>query len=466
VGVLTLLASQPESLWDEALPVEVLELPADLAQLDGLLSDPGLLAPIVEHWRREVVETKRAVLTDRRPTIAMETYIRLMVLKARYRWGYRSLVAEVSDSIHLRRFCRISLSERVPDESTVRKLTRRIGADTINELTRVLIVQATRSKRFRARAVRIDSTVIEADVKYPTDSDLAAHGVRALAREARKLAALVKERKRRVRARSRAMGRTLRALTRTIRRRSGEAKAEVLRLTEQTGKLLEQSVRETRRLAVIARRRARGRGAQAKLKAAARIEELADRCEKVARQIKQRVAGEPIKDRLVSLADPDARPIRKGKLGKPNEFGYVTQLAEVTENTKRGARGLIVPSATAIGNPGEDSLLPHTVAELKRLGIAPREVALDGGFNAGPTREALEDLAPERVFISGRQQPGSKRTQRRMQRYRTGAEGRISHLKRRYGMDRSRLKGDQGQQIWTGWAILAYNADTLAIRAR
>jgi IS5 family transposase len=464
--VLTLLAGQPESLWDEALPVEVLELPADLAELDGLLSDPGLLAPIVEHWRREVVETKRAVLTDGRPTIAMETYIRLMVLKQRYRWGYRSLVAEVSDSIHLRRFCRISLSERVPDESTVRKLTRRIGADTVNELTRVLIVAATRSKRFRARAVRIDSTVIEADVKYPTDSDLAAHGVRALAREGRKLAALVKERKRRVRDRSRAMGRTLRAVTRTIRRRSGEAKAEVLRLTEQTGKLLEKSVRETRRLAVIARRRARGRGAKAKLKAAARMEELADRCEKVARQIKQRVAGEPIKDRLVSLADPDARPIRKGKLGKPNEFGYVTQLAEVTENTKRGARGLIVPSATAIGNPSEDTLLPHTVAELKRLGISPREVALDGGFNVGPTREALEDLAPERVFISGRQQPGSKRTQRRMQRYRTGAEGRISHLKRRYGMDRSRLKGDEGQQIWTGWAILAYNADTLAIRTR
>jgi IS5 family transposase len=464
--VLTLLAGQPECLWDEALPVEVRELPADLAALDGLLADPGLLAVIVEHWRREVLETKRAVLTDGRPTIAMETYIRLMVLKQRYRWGYRTLVSEVSDSIHLRRFCRISLSERVPDESTVRKLTRRIGADTINELTRVLIVQATRSKRFRARAVRIDSTVIEGDVRYPTDSGLAAHGVRALAREGRKLAALVKERTRRVRDRSRSMGRTLRVVTRTLRRRSGEAKSEVLRLTARTGELLEQSIAETRRLVVIARRRARGRGAEAKLKAAAKLEELTDRCEKVASQIKQRVAGEPIKDRLVSLADPDARPIRKGKLGKPNEFGYVNQLAEVTENTKRGARGLILPAATAIGNPGEDTLLPQTVAELQRLGISPREIALDGGFNVGPTQEALEDLAPERVFISGRQQPGSKRTQRRMQRYRTGAEGRISHLKRSYGMDRSRLKGDEGQQIWTGWAILSYNADTLAVRTR
>ena len=464
--MLTLWAGQPELLWDETLPIEVRELPDDLAELDQVLVDPALMMVLLERWRREVVETGRLVLTDGRPTIAMETYVRLMVLKQRYRWGYRSLVAEVSDSIHLRRFCRIALSERVPDESTVRKLTRRIGPETVNELTRALLVEATRSKRFRARAVRIDSTVIEADVKYPTDADLAAHGVRVLAREGKKLAKLVGEQKRRVRDRSRLMGRTLRAVTRTIRRRSGEAKSDVLRLTEQTGKLLESSIKETRRLAMIARRQARGRGARAKLKAAAKLEQLADRCEKVAKQIKQRVAGEPITDRLVSLADPDARPIRKGKLGKPNEFGYVNQLAEVTENTRRGARGLIVPAATTLGNPGEDTLLPQTVAELKRLGISPREVALDGGFHVGRTRQAFEDLTPERVFISGRQQPGSKRTQRRMQRYRTGAEGRISHLKRSYGMGRSRLKGDQGQQIWTGWAILAYNADTLAIRTR
>ena len=464
--MLTLWSDRAECLWEESLPVEVKELPADLAALDRLLSDPELMGPIVERFRREVREEGRAVLTDGRPTIAMETFIRLMVLKQRYRWGYRTLVAEVSDSIHLRRFCRISLSGRVPDESTVRKLTRRIGSETVSELTRALIVKATRERRFRPRAVRIDSTVIEADVKYPTDAGLASHGVRALASEGRKLAERLGATMERVRDRSRAMGRRLRGITRTIRRRSGEAKAEVLKLTAQTGELLERSVREARRLAVVARRKARGRGAKAKLKAAARIEELADRCEKVARQIKQRVAGEPIAHRIVSLADPDARPIRKGKLGKPNEFGYVTQLAEVTENTKRGARGLILPASTAPGNPQENTLLPDTVAELKRLGISPREVALDGGFMPGPTNDSLSELSPGRVFISGRQETGSRRTNRRLQRYRTGEEGRISHLKRRYGLGRSRLKGHEGQQIWTEWGILAYNADTLAVRTR
>jgi IS5 family transposase len=122
----------------------------------------------------------------------------------------------------------------------------------------------------------------------------------------------------------------------------------------------------------------------------------------------------------------------------------------------------IIPTTTQIGNPAEDALLPDTVAELERLGIAPREVALDGGFNVGPT--AARESGSRAEFIAGRQQPGSRRTQRRLARYRTGSEGRISHLKRGYGMRRSRLKDHDGMQTWTGWSILTYNLDTLAVR--
>jgi IS5 family transposase len=164
------------------------------------------------------------------------------------------------------------------------------------------------------------------------------------------------------------------------------------------------------------------------------------------------------------MFDPDARPIRKGKLGKPNEFGYVLQICEVTQNTQRGARGLILPASTRPGNPPESRLLAETASELRRLGLHPREVALDGGFEKGPTAEALHELSPERVFIAGRQQPGSRRTQRRLGRYRTGAEGRISHLKRSYGLRRSRLRGEAGMKSWSAWSILAYDLDTLAIR--
>jgi hypothetical protein len=106
-------------------------------------------------------------------------------------------------------------------------------------------------------------------------------------------------------------------------------------------------------------------------------------------------------------------------------------------------------------------LLPQTVAELMRLGLSPRGVALDGGFNTGPTNDALARLDPDRVFISGRQQPGSPAH--------PAPPAAVPHrrrgphqppLKRRYSMRRSRLKGDQGQRIWTAWGTLAYNVDT------
>ncbi len=185
-------------------------------------------------------------------------------------------------------------------------------------------------------------------------------------------------------------------------------------------------------------------------------------------QIDRRVRGLKISDRLVSLADPDARPIRKGKLGRPTEFGYVAQLCEVTENTRPGARGLILPAAHAPGNPAENRLLPQTAAELD----AGRD---HGCARSSPMaasmprrrRDAFPDLArradpalrPSRTGLA-------ERTRKRRARYRTGIEGRISHLKRGYGLRRSRLKGHEGMRTWTGWAILAYDLDTLAIRTR
>jgi IS5 family transposase len=333
-----------------------------------------------------------------------------------------------------------------------------------------VIGKAQRETRFRARAVRIDSTVVEGDVRYPTDGGLAADGVRVLSRDGKRLARLAEQTGRSVRDRSRAVGRRLREIGRTLKRRTGNAKSEVLGLTRQAGGLLAASVREARKVAAQARERARRlrRSGKAKarrkadriLSAAERLETFIERSDKVAAQIRKRLAGEPITDRLVSLFDPDARPIRKGKLGHPNEFGYVSQLAEVTPNTKPGARGFLIPPVTASGNPGENQLLPQTVAELQRLNLSPREVAVDGGFKSKQTTEALTPLAPKRVHITGRPQSGSRRTQRRLTRYRVGAEGRISHLKRRHGLRRSRLKGAEGHQTWTGWAVFAHNVET------
>jgi transposase, IS5 family len=145
-------AGRVELLWDEVLPLEARELPADLARIDALPGDPDLLAPIAAHWQAEAEVAGRSAVRHGRATIPMQTFVRLMVVKQRSGWGYETPVREVSDCLHLRRFCRIALGERVPDESTIRKLCRRLGAETIDEITRAVIAKARRETRFRARA--------------------------------------------------------------------------------------------------------------------------------------------------------------------------------------------------------------------------------------------------------------------------------------------------------------------------
>jgi IS5 family transposase len=119
-----------------------------------------------------------------------------------------------------------------------------------------------------------------------------------------------------------------------------------------------------------------------------------------------------------------------------------------------------VPVTVTIGNPSENELLPQTVAELQRAGLTPRIVVVDGGFQTRATAEALAPLAPRQVFVTGRKVATSRSTRRRLARFRTGCEGRISHLKRAYALGRSRLRGLAGVNTHTNWAILAYNADT------
>ena len=214
---------------------------------------------------------------------------------------------------------------------------------------------------------------------------------------------------------------------------------------------MEQSIRQARAAAESARR---------KLAAAGRLEQAAARAERVARQIRQRVAGERIADRLVSLADADARPIRKGKLGTPTQFGYVAQLAEVCPASGRGQRGFLLPVTITIGNPSENELLPRTVSERENAGLAPQIVAVDGGFQSRATAEAFTAITPRQLHITGRKHAASRSTRRRLARFRTGCEGRISRLKRSYALGRSRLRGLTGVNTHTNWAILAYNADT------
>src|SRR5713226_2571659 len=173
------VGDQP-ALWESILPAVVLRIPAELEAVDGLLDDPRFFEPF------------RAFFHERlgRPSVPIETYLRLMFLKYRYRLGFEPLCREVADSISWQRFRRIPLGESTPHPTTLMKITTRCGEQAINELNEALLARAAEAKVLKTNRVRADTTVVEANVAYPTDSSLLAKGVARLAQTTKGLQAL------------------------------------------------------------------------------------------------------------------------------------------------------------------------------------------------------------------------------------------------------------------------------------
>jgi IS5 family transposase len=157
------------TLWDAILPEAALSLPSRLAMVDGLLDDPRFFEPFVPLFSAR----------HGRPSIPMETYLRMMFLRFRYGLGFETLCAEVGDSIAWRRFCRIPLDTPVPHPTTLLKITSRCGPAAVDALNEALLAKAAEAKLVKTDRVRADTTVVPANVAYPTDSGLLAKGVAA-----------------------------------------------------------------------------------------------------------------------------------------------------------------------------------------------------------------------------------------------------------------------------------------------
>jgi IS5 family transposase len=140
-----------ESLWESVLPGELRELPDELGKVDATLDDDRFLAPF----------RSRLTASVGRPRIPIETYLRLMYLKHGYGLGYERLCREVSDSFSWRRFCRIALDGRVPDPTTLMKLTKRLGPGLLEELNGEVLALAVERKVLRSRRLRVDATVVD-----------------------------------------------------------------------------------------------------------------------------------------------------------------------------------------------------------------------------------------------------------------------------------------------------------------
>jgi transposase, IS5 family len=446
------------SLWEALLPEQARRLPAELEAVDAYLDDERFLAP----WR---------ALFDRRlgrPSVPVDTLLRLLYLKHRYQLGYESLCREVADSIGWRRFCRLGLDQPVPHPTTLVKLVGRAGPGVIEQLNAALVAKLAQGRLLRGRKLRVDTTVVEADIDYPTDADLLEQAVRKVGGLVRRLKAQGAASRTRFRDRGRAAGRRMRQLARTLRRRTGVAMAEVDRLTGEVAGLARRTLRD---VAVVVRnaRRAFGRrpgnGRLGRL--VGELEETIGLTGRLLAQTDQRLAGNRvIADRLVSLSDPDARPIRKGKPRSPTQFGYTLLVVE-------DERGFVADHQLQQGNPPDAPQLVPAVQRVAQVtGRVAGTVVGDRGFGTTANDRALAELGVQRI---GLQRKGTlsaaraalERTRafRRLRNWRVGIEARISHLKRSFGLRRTRLRRLPGARTWAGLGIFAYNLQRMSVVA-
>jgi transposase, IS5 family len=441
------------SLWEAILPDTCLGLPAELASVDRLLDDPVFLAPLASHFDPRIG----------RPSVPLDTYLRMMFLKFRYRLGYELLCREVADSISWQRFCRIPLGGQVPHPTTLVKLTRRLGEPTVRALNEALLATAAEDKVLRTHRVRADTTVVAANVCYPTDAGLLGRAIGKLAATIGRIQAAGAATHTRVRDRRRSAHRRAHRIARTLRGRSEQAKQMVLRTTGELADLAVLAVGDAARVARNARRHLAHAGEQPTGKLArlvADLETTIQRTGQVIGQARTRLAGQTPDGatRLVSLHDPDARPIVKGRLGKPVEFGYKAQVADNPD-------GVVLDYQVEVGNPADAPLLVPAVQRIsQRAGRIPQAVTADRQDGEAAIEAELAGLGVERVAIPRKGQPGRARQAqehtrgfRRLVKWRTGCEGRISHLKHRYGWDRTLMDGIDGARIWCGHGVFAHN---------
>jgi IS5 family transposase len=382
----------------------------------------------------------------------------MLILKHVRNWSYEVLEREVRANVVYRTFCRIG-AEKVPDEKTLVRLGQAIGAETIRELHDRIVTLAQERRVIRGRKLRVDTTVVESNVHYPTDSGLLNDGTRVLTRTMRQIAQKAGGLKRGVRNRMRSVTKRVIAIAQALRHKGAEGELkrkkeyrQLLRLTRQILNDSERVLREVEALPGPRRSGVRGLGE--------RLGAMADQVRRVVRQTKARVfAGlTQFPDKLVSLFEPHTEVIRKGKAGQPNEFGKLVQLQE--------AENQIITHYEVYEERPSDRhlLLPAVKAHRRKLGRVPGWVAADAGFYSQANEQGAQAMGVKYVSIPNRSTRSVERRRwekqrwfQKGQKWRTGCEGRISVLKRRHGLSRCRYHGLQGMRRWVGLGVIADN---------
>lgn len=421
-------------LWDSVLPDELKKLPEELARVDELLQNERFMEPFIQRFNK----------TMGRPTVPVVTFIRLMYLKFRYKLGYETLVQEVSDSLSWRRFCGIGYHQRVPDDSTLIKLTHKYGDEIFKELHDLIIQDLINRKLVRGRKIRVDTTVIASNIHYPTDSTLLGDGIRRLRQGLRSIPKTGLR-----------IGRTLKTVKKLIFSGAQHLRKKGQKTKERMHRINRTIIRKTRS---VIRKIQRIMHRITNMKTHRFLRKTITVTKRIADQSERRLAGEKVPERIVSVADTDARPIVKGKLDKPVEFGRTIEIVQDDS-------GYITDHQVHNGNPHDGTLLPGMIdRHQEKFPEKLKIIAADTAFGSQENRQMLTAQNVTRIGIPwrGKPPPNIRAKQHRpwfkkLYAFRAGIEGTISFLHRRFGLKRSMYRGTSGTIIWASLAIMSAN---------
>jgi transposase, IS5 family len=430
-----------------------------MKQADQLLADPEIVAAVYDALaQRHPHSRKRGRLGT-----PAEVVLRLLVLKHMRNWSYEVLEREVRANLVYRDFTRVGATKML-DAKTMGKWGVALGPEVVEQIHQRVVEIARDHRVAGGRRMRVDTTVVETNIHYPTDSSLLGDGVRVLTRTMKKvtkiagtIGAKLRDRSRSVKLRVLEIARAARARNRQNSDRLAQAYQKLL---EATGRVVGQAKRFAKEIGEGVKQAPNLRR-QLVLEGLGReLESLVPLVQQVMRQTKARVfAGDThAEGKIVSLFEPTTEVIRKGKAGKPTEFGKMVKLQEA-ENQ------IVIAYEVYDQRPSDSDILVAAIATHQaRLGRTPRLVAADAGFYSGNNEAAAKAKGVKRVCIPNRstKSPERKREQKKRwfrsgQKWRTGSEGRISVVKRRHGLNRSRYRGDAGMKRWVGLGVIADN---------
>ena len=453
------------SVWEVVLPDADKLWPDALRRIDRLIDDEALVEVVAEALERRWPKSRRRG----RPGTPAEVVMRMLVLKHLYRWSYAELEHEVRANLVYRAFARIGCAVG-PDQKTILKIARALGPEVIERLHQRVVALAITAGVTKGRRMRVDTTVVETHIHYPTDSSLLGDGVRVVTRTLQRLQALVGRGPHAVRDRSRRV--TRRLLEILYAARSPKTHAHLVHSYRQllgtTRAVLRDAATMTRR--VGQRRRVVDAVARRQIgRLQTQLHTTVSLVQRVITQTKARVLGGDthVPDKVVSLFEPHTTPIRKGKLIKPTEFGHLVSIQE--------AEGQIITRyAIHDGRPADSTLwTPALDAHTLVFGHPPDLAVADRGFASAANERAAQDRGVRRVVLP---RPGKKTPARRAHerqrwfrrglRWRVGCEGRISVLKRRHGVARCLYHGADGVERWVGLGAVASNLLVIAAHGR